>query len=59
MAPKAAPATTASVHLSPTVQVLERRLLIRRSTVLKKKEKKAGQLVREVSRFMWPRDRWG
>ncbi|MGP3733044.1 IS701 family transposase [Streptomyces sp. GDS52] len=42
----------ATVHLAPTVQGLERHLLIRRSTVLNKKDKKTGQLVREISYFL-------
>lgn len=42
----------ATVHLAPTVRGLERHLLIRRSTVLNKKDKKTGQLVREISSFL-------
>lgn len=42
----------AAVQLAPTVQKLERLLLIRRSTVPNKKDKKTGQLVREVAYFL-------
>ncbi|WP_372495892.1 IS701 family transposase [Kitasatospora humi] len=42
----------ASVQLAPTIQGLERHLLIRRSTVPNKKDKKTGQLIREVAYFL-------
>jgi SRSO17 transposase len=42
----------AAVQLAPTTWELERHLLIRRSTVPNKKDKKTGQLVREVAYFL-------
>lgn len=42
----------ASVQLAPTVEDFERYLLIRRSTVPNKKDKKTGELVREVAYFL-------
>ncbi|WP_107502523.1 transposase [Streptomyces noursei] len=42
----------ASVHFAPTADDFERHLLIRRSTVPNKKDKKSGQLVREVAYFL-------
>jgi SRSO17 transposase len=42
----------ASVQLAPTVEDFERHLLIRRSTVPNKKDKKTGELVREVAYFL-------
>jgi SRSO17 transposase len=42
----------ASVHLAETGHGLERHLLIRRSTVANKKDKKTGQLVCEVAYFI-------
>ena len=42
----------AAVHLAPTAQGLERHLLIRRSTVPNKKDKKTGRLIREVAYFL-------
>jgi SRSO17 transposase len=42
----------ATVQLAPTEQGLERHLLIRRSTVPNKKDKKTGRLVREVAYFL-------
>jgi SRSO17 transposase len=42
----------AAVQLAPTTQGLERHLLIRRSTVPNKKDKKTGELVREIAYFL-------
>jgi SRSO17 transposase len=42
----------ASVQLAPTSEGLERHLLVRRSTAPNKKDKKTGQLVREVAYFL-------
>ncbi|WP_344394146.1 IS701 family transposase, partial [Streptomyces vastus] len=42
----------ATVQLAPTGQGLQRHLLIRRSTVPNKKDKKTGRLVREVAYFL-------
>lgn len=42
----------ATVQLAPTAQGMERILLIRRSTVPNKKDKKTGRLVREVAYFL-------
>lgn len=42
----------ATVQLAPTTQGLERHLLIRRSTVPNKKDKKTGELVREIAYFL-------
>lgn len=42
----------ATLQLAPTAQGLERHLLIRRSTVPNKKNKKTGELVREVAYFL-------
>ncbi|MFI1205781.1 hypothetical protein ACH4VR_41260 [Streptomyces sp. NPDC020883] len=42
----------ACVHLAPTAQDFEHRLLIRRSTVPNKKGKKTGELVRDVAYFL-------
>jgi SRSO17 transposase len=42
----------ASVQLAPTIKNFERHLLIRRSTVPNKKDKKTGELVREVAYFL-------
>ncbi|MFD3622932.1 IS701 family transposase [Streptomyces sp. NPDC058676] len=42
----------ASVQLAPTAEDFERHLLIRRSTVPNKKDKKAGALVREIAYFL-------
>ena len=42
----------ATVQRASTADVFERHLLIRRSTVPNKKEKKAGQLVREIAYFL-------
>ncbi|SFC56733.1 SRSO17 transposase [Streptomyces aidingensis] len=42
----------ATVQLAHTAQGLERHLLIRRSTVPNKKDKKTGRLVREVAYFL-------
>nr|WP_323185085.1 IS701 family transposase [Streptomyces sp. NBC_00140] len=42
----------ASVQLAPTIEDFERNLLIRRSTMPSKKDKKTGELVREVAYFL-------
>lgn len=42
----------ATVHLAPTAHGLERHLLIRRSTVPNKKDRKTGELVREIAYFL-------
>lgn len=42
----------AVVQLAPTVEGLERHLLIRRSTVPNKKDRKTGELVREIAYFL-------
>lgn len=42
----------AAVQLASTAQGLERHLLIRRSTVPNKKDRKTGELVREIAYFL-------